>query len=68
MPFDPNDYPLGREHQARLMRQAQRDHLAREARADSIRRAIPGSKRLTFAVVAITLTVMLFIGLQYGLV
>jgi hypothetical protein len=68
MPFDPNDYPLGKEYQTRIMRQAQQDLLAREVRAGSLRRAIPGRKRLTFAVVAITLTVMLFIGLQYGLV
>jgi hypothetical protein len=68
MPFDPNDYPLGKEYQARIVRQVHQDHLAREARAGSIRRAIPGRKRLTFAVVAITLTVMLVIGLQYGLV
>jgi hypothetical protein len=64
MPFDPNDYPLGKEHQTRLMRQAHQDHLAEEARTHTVGRVVTGRKQLAFAVVAIILTATLFIGLQ----
>jgi hypothetical protein len=68
MPFDPNDYPLGREHQARLMRQAHQDHLAEEVRTNSIRKPVTNQKRLTLAAVAVVLATISFVIVQYTLV
>jgi hypothetical protein len=61
MPFDPNDYPLGKEHQARLMRQAHQDHLAEEVRTNSIRKAVTNHKRMTLAAVAVVLATISFV-------
>jgi hypothetical protein len=67
MPFDSNDYPLSREYQARMIRQVQQDQLAKTARTSSSRGAERGRRRVTFAVVAVVLTTILFAGLQYSL-
>jgi hypothetical protein len=67
MPFDPNDYPLGKEYQARMMKQAHQDHLAEETRTNSTRRTVIGKKRVTFAVVVIVVTSILLASLPQAL-
>jgi hypothetical protein len=68
MPFDPNDYPLGKEHQARLMRQAHQDHLAWVARPNSLRTAITSKRRIALAAGAFVVATIFFVILQYALV
>jgi hypothetical protein len=67
MLFNSNDYPLDKEYRTRMMKQAHQDRLAEETRTNSTRRTVTGKKRVTFAVVTITLTTILVVGLQYVL-
>jgi hypothetical protein len=67
MPFDSNDYPLGKDYQARIMRQVDQDRLARQARPKSFRKVVTNKRQIVFAGGTLFLVMIFFVISQYVL-
>jgi hypothetical protein len=68
MPFDSNDYPLGKEYQARIRRHVDQDRLVGQVRPSPFRKVVTDKRRIIFTSGTFFLVMIFFVISQYVLV